>query len=192
MRSIVTSTQELPGTSTPCQSDIVPRRTDVSSFAKRSTSGPTASPRFCVMIFIGSSANTFRRCRSAASTPRHELKSASVRPPAASINSPSSSNTSGCTPSRPGSGRCFGKYRTPWLAKSKGEPTSNIATLLGSISPSSLVASSSPPTVKPIDLAIASIELPTLKVADVAITGVFVSKLARRTLETLSGAKCRV
>ena len=113
MRSIATKIQELPGTSTPCQSDIVPSKIEVSSFAKRSTSGPTASPRFCVIIVIGNSFNTSRRCASAASTPRHELKSASVRPPAASINSPSSVRTSLLGPSRPGSGRCFGIYKTP-------------------------------------------------------------------------------
>ena len=61
IRSIATKTQEFPGTSTPCQSDIVPSRIEVSSFAKRSTSGPTASPRFCVIIVIGNSFKTSRR-----------------------------------------------------------------------------------------------------------------------------------
>ena len=109
IRSIATRMHELPGTSTPCQSDIVPSKIDVSSFANRSTSGPTASPRFWVMIVIGSSFNTSRRCASAASTPRHELKRANVRPPAASISSPSYVSTSLLGPSRPGSGRCLGR-----------------------------------------------------------------------------------
>ena len=113
MRSIATKIQLLPGTSTPCHKDIVPNRTEVSSLAKRETNGPTASPRFCVMILIGSSAKTFRRCASAASTPRHEENSANVRPPAASINSPNSVKTSILGPSRPGSGKCFGIYKTP-------------------------------------------------------------------------------
>ena len=109
MRSIATKMQEFPGTSTPCQSDMVPSKIDVSSLAKRSTNGPTASPRFCVMIVIGSSFKTSRRCASAASTPRHELKRANVRPPAASMSSPSSVSTSLLGPSRPGSGRCLGR-----------------------------------------------------------------------------------
>ena len=113
IRSIATKIQLFPGTSTPCHSDIVPSNTDVSSLAKRETSGPTASPRFCVIIFIGSSARTFRRCASAASTPRHEENRAKVRPPAASISSPSSVRTSMLGPSRPGSGKCFGIYKTP-------------------------------------------------------------------------------
>ena len=46
MRSIATKMQEFPGTSTPCQSDMVPSKIEVSSLAKRSTKGPTASPRF--------------------------------------------------------------------------------------------------------------------------------------------------
>jgi hypothetical protein len=46
MRSMATKMHELPGTSTPCHKDIVPSKIDVSSFANRSTNGPTASPRF--------------------------------------------------------------------------------------------------------------------------------------------------
>ena len=113
IRSIATRMQLLPGTSTPCHNDIVPSKIEVSSFANRSTSGPTESPRFCVKIFMGSSAKTLRRCISAASTPRHDEKSASVLPPAASINSPNSVNASMLGPSRPGSGKCLGIYRTP-------------------------------------------------------------------------------
>ena len=144
------------------------------------------------MILIGSSANTLRKCASAASTPRQELKRANVRPPAASINSPSSSRTSWLKPSRPGSGKCFGKYKTPWLAKSKGEPTSSICTFAGSISSLATSVSGSLPTKKPIDLAIASKEFPTVRVADVAITGVLVKRFERKTSETESGAKYRV
>ena len=192
MRSIATKMHAGPGTSTPCHKLKVPRRIDVSSLAKRSTSGPTASPRFCVMILMGNSARTFRRCRSAASTPRHEENKARVRPPAASMSSPSSVSASTLGPSRPGSGRCLGRYNIPWFAKSNGDPTSSICTLAGSISPSSTSASASSPTTKPILRAIASKPLPTVRVADVAITGVFVSRFALNTDETLSGARCNV
>ena len=55
MRSIATKIQDLPGTSTPCQSEMVPNKIEVSSAANFSTSGPTASPRLCAMILIGRS-----------------------------------------------------------------------------------------------------------------------------------------
>ena len=60
------------------------------------------------------------------------------------------------------------------------------------MSPSSLSESASDPTTKPMLRAIASKPLPTVRVADVAMTGVLVSKLARRTSETESGARCSV
>ena len=109
IRSIATSVQDGPGTSIPCQSEIVPSRIDFGSFANRSTSVPTLSPRFWVMIGISSSAKTFRKYSSAISTPRQDEKSARVRPPAASINSASSVRASLLGPSRPGSGICFGR-----------------------------------------------------------------------------------
>ncbi|CAB4827577.1 unannotated protein [freshwater metagenome] len=81
--------------------------------------------------------------------------------------------TSALGPSRPGSGKCFGMYKTPWLAKSNGEPTSSICTFAGSISSSAISATSASfPTRKPMLLAIASKLFPTVSVADVAITGV--------------------
>ncbi|CAB4613061.1 unannotated protein [freshwater metagenome] len=147
------------------------------------------------MIGISSSARTLRRYSSAISTPRQEEKSASVRPPAASISSASSVSASLLGPSRPGSGICFGRYNAPCLAKSNGEPTSNICTFAGSISPASNSSSSSESspldslTTKPIDLAIESKDLPTESVALVAITGVSVNRFARSTCDTDSGAK---
>ena len=141
IRSIATRVHEGPGTSIPCQSEIVPSRIERGSFANLSTSGPTASPRRWVMIGIFNSASTRRKCSSAISTPRQELKSASVRPPAASINSPSSVRASFAGPSRPGSAKWRGKYNIPCEAKSKGDPTSSICTLAGSTAP--LLSSSS-------------------------------------------------
>ena len=95
-------------------------------------------------------------------------------------------------PSRPGSGKCFGIYKTPWLAKSKGEPTSSICTFAGSTSPALLSLFNSSPTRKPILFAKALNELPTVNVADVAITGVWVNRFSRKTSDTESGAKCKV
>jgi len=113
MRSIATKVHEGPGTSTPCHKLMVPRRIDVGSPANLSTSAPTESPRFCVMMEIGSSARTRLKCSSAISTPRQDEKSARVRPPAASINSPNSTSASLLGPSRPGSGISRGRYNIP-------------------------------------------------------------------------------
>ena len=115
-----------------------------------------------------------------------------MRPPAASINSPSSVNTSWLGPSRPGSGKCLGMYKTPWFAKSKGLPTSSICTFAGSTSPSESSALISSLTKKPMLFAMASKPLPTVSVAEVAITGVCVNIFSRNTSETESGAKYKV
>ena len=113
IRSITTNVQDGPGTSMPCQREIVPSNIERGSAANRSTSGPTESPRRWVMMGSFNSFKTLRRCSSAISTPRHELKRARVRPPAASANSPSSVSASLLGPSRPGSGICFGRYNIP-------------------------------------------------------------------------------
>ena len=121
---MTTSVHDSPGTSTPCQSDIVPSSTDRGSAAKRLTRSATESPRCCtsrgmrglplrtpavatpVAVPDGDASNHTRRWSAARATPRHDDSSTSERPPAASTSWASSSRASSGTPSRPGGGRC--------------------------------------------------------------------------------------
>ena len=87
MRSMVTRLSEAPGTSTPCQKPMVAKRHVASSAANCSSRRPFGRSR-CVRI--GTSSRSWRAAAASSST-RKLVNRASVRPPAASIRSPSSS-----------------------------------------------------------------------------------------------------
>ncbi len=102
IRSMITSWQVAPGTSTPCHSERVPNRLACSSRTKRRvSSGSWASP-WHRMVMFGSCRRT---CTAAVSAARRELNNPKVRPPAAQTNSAISARTASDMPSRPGGGR---------------------------------------------------------------------------------------
>ncbi len=100
MRSITTSWQDSPGTSTPCHSDSVPNRQVAGSAANCATS---AAVRSSPWQSTGRSSRE-RISSAAACAARIDENSPSVRPPAASTSAASSSIDAGDAPSRPGGG----------------------------------------------------------------------------------------
>ncbi len=110
--SMTTSWQLGPGTSTPCQSDNVPKRQVFGSAAKFLISSPSVSSPWSR---IGNSGIRLRSSSAASWAARMEENSPSVRPPAAWISSVSSSSMSPRSPSRAGRDRCLAMYRMPCL-----------------------------------------------------------------------------
>ena len=102
MRSMITSWQVAPGTSTPCHSDSVPKRLVASSAVKRRVSSESCASPWQRIVIFGSCRRT---CTAAASAARRDENSPRVRPPAAHTSSAISSRTSLLIPSRPGVGR---------------------------------------------------------------------------------------
>ncbi len=102
IRSMTTSDNAGPGTSTPCHRVKVPNRHEFSEAANFSTRLPMASSPW----HITSKGRRLRISSAAASAPRREENRPNVRPPAALISSAISSMTFGSVPSRPGLGRC--------------------------------------------------------------------------------------
>ena len=116
MRSIVTNVQVLPGTSIPCQSETVPSKLASGDSLNLRTNSATESPfRATISGRSLRPLNLTVKYSSARSTPRQEENNESVRPPAASIKSPSSSNASSAIPLDDGAGKCDGQYKIPCL-----------------------------------------------------------------------------
>ena len=108
MRSMMTSWQDDPGTSTPCHSESVPNRHTRGSRANCLTSVLIwSSPWQRNAISPSLSANRSRIASVASLAARIEENSPSVRPPAARTSASISSRVSPARPSRPGGGRCW-------------------------------------------------------------------------------------
>jgi hypothetical protein len=176
MRSMTTSRSEGPGTSTPCQSDSVPNRHVSSDSANSLTSCMVESSPWQ----SSGKGSLSRRAAAAALAARIEENSPSVRPPAASISSCSSSRYSGGRPSRPGSGRCLATYKMPLRPCANGDPTSIPVH-------SSPIASASRPHCR----ASGVNDPPRVSVADVRTTVRSANRCSASTSPTSSGATCR-
>ena len=108
IRSITTSLQASPGTSTPCHRDMVPNRQVASSSANSFTSADIEDSPWHRM----GKSTLSRSAAAASSAARRDENRPSAAPPDAFSSASSSASCAGEVP-RSGLGRSFATYRTP-------------------------------------------------------------------------------